>query len=251
MTTRPAPSWDAERYARTARFVSDLGAPLVEVLAPRAGERILDLGCGDGALSAEIAARGSKVVGVDTSPTMVAAARARGIDARLMEGEALAFSEAFDAVFSNAALHWIDDADAVLTSIHRALRPTGRFVAELGGAGNVAAVQGALHAALTRRGLDARAFDPWYFPTAEDYAERLDAHGFRVERMALFDRPTPLPGPLGDWLATFAESFLAAVPADDRAGLAAEVEAAVAPRLRDGQGRWVLDYRRLRFLARR
>ena len=242
-------SWDPERYARNARFVADLGAPLVELLAPRAGEHILDLGCGDGALSVELMAAGAAVVGIDSGADMVAAARALGVDARIGDGQALTFDAAFDAVFSNAALHWMRDADAVIAGVKRALKPGGRFVAEFGGAGNVANVRRALVAALERRGIDGRARSPWYFPTPKAYRERLEAHGFTVASIALIPRPTPLPGDIRDWLETFCESFLDAVPTAERAALKDQVADALEATNRDADGGWSVDYVRLRVAA--
>ena len=249
MTPPARDCWDARRYAENARFVADLGAPLIDWLAPRAGERVLDLGCGDGVLTARLAAHGCTVVGADASPALVAAARATGIDARLVDGEALAFDAEFDAVFSNAALHWMKDADAVIAGVRRALVRGGRFVAELGGAGNVAHIVGALHAALRARGIDAAAFDPWYFPTPGEYAARLRAHGFEVRRIESFERPTPLPGGLRGWLETFAGPFLAALPEAEHDDCLATVVTDLAPGLRDAEGCWHADYVRLRFAA--
>ena len=247
----PGQRWDPDRYARNARFVADLGAPLVELLAPRPGEAILDLGCGDGALTEKLVDLGTVVVGVDGSAEQVAAARARGLDARQADGEALEFEAAFDAVFSNAALHWMRKADAVIDGVWRALKPGGRFVGEMGGAGNVAGITAAMLAALDRRGIDGQAANPWYFPTPEDYRRRLEARGFEVRSIALIDRPTPLPGAMADWLETFAETFLRLVPAEARAELAAEVSEALRPSHRDAAGRWTADYVRLRFAARK
>jgi trans-aconitate methyltransferase len=241
--------WDPQTYAKHGRFVSDLGSGVVELLAPRRGERILDLGCGDGALTEKLAAAGAEVVAVDASEEQVAAARARGLDARVARGEALPFAAEFDAVFSNAALHWMRDADAVLVSVHRALRPGGRFVAEMGGAGNVAAIRAALGEAVGRRGIDGRDLDLLFLPTAEDYRARLEAHGFAVGTIALFARPTPLPGELSAWLETFAQSFLRALPAEERPRLIQEVSTALRPRLYDPERGWVADYVRLRFAA--
>ena len=242
-------SWDPERYARNARFVSDLGQPVVELLDPQAGERILDLGCGDGALTAQLAAAGCRVVGVDASAEQIAAARARGLDAHARDGEQLDFAAAFDAVFSNAALHWMKRPDVVIAGVWRALVPGGRFVAECGGAGCVAAIEAALLNALARRGVDGRAVHPWYFPTVEDYGARLAARGFAVEYIALIPRPTPLPGDITGWLETFAESFTAALPPAERPAFLAEVREALRPQLCDAAGQWTADYVRLRFRA--
>ena len=240
--------WDPGRYQETAGFVAVLGAPLLDLLAPKPGERILDLGCGDGALTEKIAAV-ADVVAVDASADQVKGARARGLNAHVMDGTRLAFAAEFDAVFSNAALHWMRDPDAVIAGVWRALKPGGRFVAECGGAGNVERIMAALVAALDRRGLDGRAAVPWYFPAPEEYRARLERRGFRVESIALIPRPTPLPGPLGDWLDTFAESFVAAVPEGERADLKREIEAELRPALVDAAGVWVADYVRLRFVA--
>jgi SAM-dependent methyltransferase len=244
-----AQRWIPDRYAKNARFVADLGAPLLDMLDPKAGERILDLGCGDGALTAEISARGAQVIGVDASAEQVAAANARGLEARVMDGERLAFVAEFDGVLSNAALHWMKRPDAVIDGVWRALKPGGRFIAEMGGAGNVATVREALTAALTRRGVNAAGADPWYFPAPEAYRAKLEARGFSVVSIALIPRPTPIPGDISAWIETFGESFLFAVPEAERARLIAEVAAEVAPRLKGADGRWTVDYVRLRFAA--
>lgn len=242
-------TWDPERYARNARFVSDLGMPVVELLAPKPGEHILDLGCGDGALTEQLVAMGCTVVGVDGSAPQIAAARARGLDCRVMDGEHLRFDNAFDAVFSNAALHWMQRADAVIAGVWRALKPGGRFVAECGGHGCVATIERALVTALDRRGIDGARVSPWYFPTTEDYGARLQAQGFRVDSIALIPRPTPLPGDITGWLETFAESFTTVLPGAERATFIEEVREALRPSLCDAAGNWTADYVRLRFAA--
>jgi len=246
-----AQSWSPESYEKHARFVSDLGAPVVELLAPRPGERILDLGCGDGALTEKLVALGCEVVGVDGSAEQVAGARRRGLDARVADGQALEFESEFDAVFSNAALHWMKRADAVIDGVWRALRPGGRFVAECGGHGCVDRIATALLAALARRGIDGAKFHPWLFETDVRYRARLEARGFEVPYIALIPRPTPLPGDIAGWLETFTESFTAALPPAERPAFLAEVREALRPQLCDAAGNWTADYVRLRFAAKK
>jgi trans-aconitate methyltransferase len=243
------PDWCAAAYAANARFVADLGAPVVDLLAPKAGEAILDLGCGDGALTEVLAASGALVVGVDGSADMVQAARARGLDARVMDGQALRFAGEFDAVFSNAALHWMPDPALVLAGVRRALKPGGRFVGEMGGHGNVASIATALRASLASRGIPPDSGFAWFFPTAEEYAGLLHAAGFAVREIALLHRPTLLPTGMAGWLATFAGPFLAGIAPEDRPQVLHEVETVLAPALRTRAGDWIADYVRLRFFA--
>jgi SAM-dependent methyltransferase len=241
-------TWDSTAYDENARFVTDLGAPVLDLLDPRPGERVLDLGCGDGPLTLELMARGADVVGVDGSEEMVRAARDRGVDAHVMDGHSLVFDGEFDAVFSNAALHWMQRPDDVIAGVARALRPGGRFVAEMGGHGCVAAVLTAALAVLDRRGVDGYALIPWYFPTPDDYGARLERHGFEVTDMLHFPRPTPIPGDISGWLHTFARRFLA--PVDDPEIAIREIADLLRPSLCDETGRWTVDYVRLRFSAR-
>lgn len=246
-----AQTWDPERYARNARFVAELGAAVVDLLAPRAGERILDLGCGDGVLTAKLASMGCDVVGVDASAPQIEAARKLGLDARVISGEALDFDGEFDAVFSNAALHWMSDQSKVIAGVWRALKPGGRFVAEFGGYGCVAKIRKALVGALNRRGVDGEAACPWYFPEVEEYSEWLVRGGFVVNYIALIPRPTPLPGDITGWLETFAESFTSKLSPAERPAYIAEVREALRPELCDAEGNWTADYVRLRFAAQK
>ncbi len=234
--------WSPERYARNARFVADLGEPVLDLLDPRPGETILDLGCGDGVLTARIAARGAQVIGVDSSPEFVDAARALGLDAHLIDGQRLTYAGEFDAVFSNAAMHWMRDHPAVLAGVHRALRPGGRFVAELGGQGNVAAIVVAVGAVLARRGRDARTLSPWTFPSVERFRGQLEAAGFTVETIALHPRPTPLPTDMHGWLATFGDAFFSGLEQRERDAAVDEAVALLEPALRDADGKWTADY---------
>lgn len=245
--TAPGNTWATDSYLANASFVPALGAAVFDLLAPVPGERILDLGCGEGSLTVTIAEAGATVVGVDASADFVAAARARGLDARIGDAENLAFDREFDAVFSNAAMHWMLRPDRVIDGVRRALRPGGRFVAEFGGHACVAAVQTALRAVLQRRGIEPAS--PWYFPTDAEYRSRLEAHGFSVSQIALIPRPTPLPTGMAGWLATFGSPMFDQLPAPERAAAAHEVEELLRPVLCDNAGRWTADYVRLRFRA--
>jgi trans-aconitate methyltransferase len=244
----PAQSWNAAAYGRDCRFVTDLGGPVLDLLAPKKGERILDLGCGDGALTRKIAELGCDIVGVDADPDMVRAAAKLGLDVRCMPGEALTFAGEFDAVFSNAALHWMRDPEPVAMGVARALKPGGRFAGEFGGAGNVEIIRDELIAALERRGIDGALCDPWYFPTEGEYAALLEEAGFTVEVATRFERPTPVPAGLRAWLDAFSGSFTAALPEAERSAYLDEVAETLAGDIvQDGQA--VVPYVRLRFRA--
>jgi trans-aconitate methyltransferase len=242
-------AWDATAYAKTGRFVADLGGPVVELLAPQAGEAILDLGCGDGALTEKIAAAGAVVTGIDASHAMVVAARARGLNVVEGSGEALGFEAVFDAVFSNAALHWMPNAEAVIAGVRRALKPGARFVAEMGGHGNIAAIRAGLQAVLRTRGIDAEAVAASFYPSPGHYRRLLEAGGFAVRSIELIPRPTPLPAGMEGWLNTFRNGVLDLLPEEERAKAVAETVALLRPMLCDGDGNWTADYVRLRFAA--
>lgn len=249
MTTATRQTWNPHLYSEHGRFVSDLGQQVVELLAPRPAERILDLGCGDGALTQKLADSGCRVTGVDASAEMVAAAQSRGLDACMMDARGLPFEQTFDAVFTNAALHWIKQPDEVIAGVWRALRPGGRFVGECGGHGNVVTIVAALESAIAKRGVNATTVNPWYFPGDEEYRWRLETRGFSVNTIELFPRPTPLPGDIVGWLETFAQSFTAVLPVSERDAFLREVAALCRPKLCDAEGRWTADYVRLRFAA--
>ena len=243
--------WNPETYGRDAAFVPQLGSGVLEWLAPQAGERILDLGCGDGQLTQRIAAAGASVTGIDASPAMVAAARSRGIAVEEASAESLPFADrSFDAVFSNAALHWVRNQDAMLAEVRRVLRPGGRFVAEMGGHGNIAAIRIAFAAVLAHLGFADLGERGNYYPTPGAYTRRLAAHRFSVVRMTHFPRPTPLgAGGMAAWLNTFCRGPLDALPEALRETVVAETVAMLAPALRDEEDQWTADYVRLRFIA--
>ena len=244
-------TWDPQAYGKNGAFVHGLAGGVIEWLAAQPGERILDLGCGDGQLTQRIVAGGASVTGVDSSAEMVAAACSRGVDAQQASAEALPYADAsFDAVFSNAALHWVRDQDAMMAEVRRILKPAGRFVAEMGGHGNIAAIRVALMAVLARHGYGDREDGVNYYPTPDGYARRLVRHGFKVEQIALIPRPTPLAeSGMAGWLRTFRSGVLESLPETLRDTVVEETAALLAPALRDEDGNWIADYIRLRFIA--
>jgi len=246
-----ASRWSPADYAQNAGFVPALGDAVLRLLDPRPGELILDVGCGDGALTARIAAAGANVIGLDASPEMVEAARALGIDAFVADAEAMDLARfgQFDAVFSNAALHWMLDPESVAGGIFGALRPGGRFVGEMGGEGNLAALRRALRDELVGRGYQMPDKDPAWYASAEDFTRRYRVAGFEAIKAELIERSTPLPGGVADWVRTFRAGLMdvAMVPAWERGDVAAAVEARLAGALLQSDGSWCADYVRLRF----
>lgn len=248
--TTSTQTWSPETYDANARFVSDLGSGVLSWLAPAAGERILDLGCGDGVLTKRIADAGAKVIGIDASRELLGAARQRGLNVDEMDGQALTFDHEFDAVFSNAALHWMLRPAAVIAGVRDALKPGGRFVGEFGGHGNVAAIITAMRAVGAAHGGDIALAGPWFFPTADEYRALLEDEGFAVRRIQLIPRPTPLPTGMGGWLMTFRKPFFDQFAGAEREAVVRDVEELLRPSLCDTAGRWTADYVRLRFEAR-
>ena len=242
-------NWNTEDYRRNAHFVPRLGRPVLDLLDPRPGERILDLGCGDGVLTRQIMDADATVQGIDSSLDMVEESRRRGVPAEVMDATRLPFAREFDAVFSNAVLHWIKDARGVITGVARSLKAGGRFVGEFGGHGNIAAIVTALAAVLGNRGVDIDRINPWYYPTAEDYALLLEQSGFDVGHAELIPRPTPLPSDIEGWLITFAGSFYQALPSSERDDARLETVNLLRHSLCDERGNWMADYVRLRFKA--
>jgi SAM-dependent methyltransferase len=245
-------TWDPLVYERNGAFVHGLAGGVLEWLDVQPGEYVLDLGCGDGQLTRRIADSGAHVLGVDASAEMVAAARERGIEAELAKAEELPFRDAtFDAVFSNAALHWVRGQDEMMREVRRVLRHDGRFVAEMGGHGNIAAMRVAFTTVLERHGFGDRKGDENYYPSPEAYRRRLEGNGFAVERMELIPRPTVLgEGGMAGWLRMFRRGVLDGLPAEMREVVVSDTCALLEPALRDEDGNWVADYVRLRFVAR-
>lgn len=248
-------NWDAHHYDGKLGYVSEFGKDVVSLLLPKKGERILDLGCGTGDLSYEIARSGATVLGIDLADTMIEEARAKypHIHFAVENGENFRIAEQFDAVLSNAALHWMKKPSGVIESVWRALKPGGRFVAEFGGKGNVETIINALDSALRRIDASAESRNPWFFPSLGEYASLLEKQGFRVIYAVHFDRPTKLEDGergLDHWLTAFAGHYFHGLHEAQRMQAIQEVKHAVRPKLFHDNS-WFADYKRLRIVARR
>ena len=259
MNVNSSSRWSPTDYAKNAAFVPALGAAALTLLDPQPGEMIVDLGCGDGALTALIEATGAKVVGLDASPEMVKAARSRGIDAYVADAQALGLTRAalcfgqLDAAFSNAALHWMLDPGAVAEGVFSILRPGGRFVGEMGGKGNLATLRRALRDELTERGFALPVEDPQWYPSVEEFLRFYSCAGFIDIQAQLIPRVTPLPAGIAAWVKTFRAGWLdvAGVPESNRSDVAEAVQRRLAGTLCTPEGSWYADYVRLRFTMRK
>jgi trans-aconitate methyltransferase len=247
--------WDAELYDEKHSFVWKMAVGLLELLDAKPGERILDIGCGTGHLTAKIAANGAQVIGIDRSAEMIqqACVAYPALCFEVMDAREISFSEKFDAVFSNATLHWIKEPERVVEGISRVLQPNGRFVAEFGGKRNIAGLVTAMERAWPKAGVSRPLPAPWFYPGLAEYAALLERHELELIYGLLFDRPTPLEDGergLRHWLEMFGGPFLGDLPGEQRERLLEEIECQANGAL-FAEGRWVLDYRRLRLVARK
>lgn len=259
MTVNAASCWSPVDYATNAAFVPALGQAALGLLNPQPGELVLDIGCGDGTLTRRIADAGARVIGLDASEAMVEAARAKGVDAFVADAQALGLGEQaqrfgqFDAAFSNAALHWMLDPDAVASGVFSVLRPGGRFVGEMGGAGNIATLRGGIRDELLARGYPVPAEDPQWYPEVDEFRRLYSCAGFVDIQAQLIPRATPLATGVAAWVKTFRSGWLevAQVPSDAREDVAAAIETRLTAQLRLPDGSWFADYVRLRFTMRK
>jgi SAM-dependent methyltransferase len=237
--------WDAADYARVGSFVAELGSAALDLLDPKPGERILDVGCGEGTLTKRIIERGATVLGIDNSPEMIAAARAKGVDALLLPAEEMQFFAEFDAAFSNATLHWVLQKEQAARAIFRALRAGSRFAGEMGGEGNLRRLREALDEELIIRGYVPPVEASNWYASPDEFAAVYEAAGFREVDARLIERPTVIEHGVAEWVTTFRRGWLdrAMVPADE----CTDIGAAVADRV----GSNVADYVRLRFIMRK
>lgn len=242
----PETKWDPVKYNQIADFVAKLGEPLITLLAPKSSDLLLDIGCGDGKLTQKLQGVCQHIIGIDSSSDMVKAANSLGIEAYLKDAHQLEFDAAFDGIISNAALHWMTSPEKVLKGVHDALRPKGIFVAEFGGLGNAGKIVNAVSTALLQRDIPFQ--NPWYFPSTEAYSTLLKESGFKVESIELFDRLTPLPEHLSEWILTFGQSFFSNASDQQIDSIIGQVINQLKPDLFIN-GHWHVDYVRLRVRA--
>jgi SAM-dependent methyltransferase len=237
--------WDAADYARVGGFVPELGQAALDLLDPQPGEHVLDIGCGDGTLTLKIKEMGADVVGIDNSLSMVAAAKAKGLDARLMDAAQLKFAEAFDAAFSNATLHWVLDKERAARAIWFALKHGGRFAGEMGGDGNLARLRETLDDVLVERGFGPPTFAANWYPAPQEFAAVYEQAGFEDIETRLIERPTELKHGVAAWVTTFRAGWL------DRAGVPHDNRQTIADAVAERVGSSIADYVRLRFIMRK
>jgi SAM-dependent methyltransferase len=237
--------WNAGDYARVGAFVAELGGAALDLLDPQPGERILDVGCGEGTLAQKISERGATVLGIDNSPEMIAAARAKGVDALLLAAEDMQFFAEFDAAFSNATLHWVLEKEQAARAIFRALKPGGRFAGEMGGEGNLRDLRDALDEELVIRGYAPPLEASNWYASPEEFAGVYEAAGFREVDARLIERPTAIEHGVAQWVTTFRRGWL------DRAGVPEEEREDIGSAVADRIGSDVADYVRLRFIMRK
>ena len=241
--------WNADRYVKNAAFVSTYGSVVAELLGNIAGQRVLDVGCGDGRLTRELVDKGAAVVGIDSSTSMIDSAKEKGLDAHVMDALEMSYRAEFDSVFTNATLHWIPNHPLLASKVFDAVKQGGQFVGEFGGHGNVAAINTAIRGVLAKNGFDWHGKKPVTYPSVKKFRLVLEEAGFEVPYLELIPRPTPLPTGIRGWIETFGSPFLEDAEPEAQRGLVDEIETLLAPALRDEFGNWTADYVRLRFKA--
>ena len=241
-------TWNAPSYHKHANFVSDLALPVVDLLAPQKEELILDLGCGDGSLAIQIAKQGAEVIGVDNSRSMVQECKHKGIESYMIDATQLPYTNKFDAVFSNAVLHWVEDQSLALKKIHRALKDQGRFIAEFGGYGNINILTTAIKEVFDNNPDFGSFKNPWFFPTPLEYEDLLKSHGFTVHSINLIPRPTKIDD-ISNWLTIFANGIVSHLSPSQQVTFKEEVKNLLKPKLFTQEDGWVADYVRLRLKA--
>ncbi len=241
-------NWNADKYNKHADFVSNLATPVVDLLNPIENEKILDLGCGDGTLAVEIKKFNIKVIAVDLSKSMVKKTKEKNIEAYVMSATELNFNNEFDAVFSNAVLHWVKDSKIAINKINTSLKNNGRFIAEFGGYGNIKFLTDAMQKVFNNHQEYGVFNNPWYFPSDKDYKKLLEDNGFKVEYIELIPRPTSIDD-ISNWLDIFANGIVSHLTNEQQLNFKQEVREILKPKIYTEKNGWVADYVRLRFKA--
>jgi len=240
--------WNPNTYNKHTAFVSQLALPVVDLLDPKKGEKILDVGCGEGTLAVEIERRGAKVIGVDMSSEMIEQCQAKGIEAYVGSVTDLPYDEEFDAIFSNATLHWIKNSKSAVQNIAKSLKSSGHFVCEFGGEGNAYALVSAMQEVFEKHPEFGEFENPWYFPSVEEYTTLLESEGFKVEYMDIIPRPTPMDD-IGNWLDIFANGVTKHLSKEQFEVFKKACRAILKERIYSEDEGWMLDYKRLRVRA--
>jgi len=240
--------WNANKYNKHANFVSTLGMPLIKILEPKAHEKILDLGCGEGSLTLEIKKFGADITAIDLSKDMVEKSRAKGLKAELMSATSLSYVNKFDAVFSNAVLHWVKESELALKNIHRSLKQNGRFIAEFGGYGNIYEIRSAIKEVFLKHKEYGVFNDLWFFPKVKEYKKMLEDNGFKVKYIELIPRPTPIDD-IKNWLDVFANGIISHLTQKQQIHFKQEVTEILKSKIYNEKDGWVADYVRLRLEA--
>ncbi|MFZ3037412.1 MAG: class I SAM-dependent methyltransferase [Rugosibacter sp.] len=242
-------NWNASEYVKHASFVPTMANDVMGLLDPKEGEVILDVGCGDGELTQKLQEKGCSVIGIDSSPSMIETAKNRGIESYVMDGHNIPYQNKFDAVFSNAALHWLTQPERAIKGAYLALKVNGRFVAEFGGKGNIAALLKAMQEVFEENADFGQFHMPWFFPSVEEYQGLLEQAGFHVKYIELIPRPTPLKSGVEKWLEIFAEGITSHLSQEQKTVFLGSVKNKLLSVLFTEQSGWVADYVRLRFEA--
>jgi len=242
-------NWNAFEYVKHASFVSTMANEVIDLLNPKKGEAILDIGCGDGELTQMLKVKGCSVIGIDSSSSMIDMVKKRGIESYVMDGHNIPYQNKFDAVFSNAALHWLTQPEKAIKSIYLTLKKNGRFVAEFGGEKNIAALLKAIQAVFDENTDFGQFHMPWFFPSAEEYNGLLVQAGFHVKYIELIARPTPLNSGVEKWLQIFTEGITRHLNQEQKSVFMHSVKDKLHSELYTEQNGWVADYVRLRFEA--
>ncbi|MCP4969433.1 MAG: methyltransferase domain-containing protein [Arcobacter sp.] len=240
--------WNATKYNKHADFVSNLAMPVIELLNPKKDEKILDLGCGEGTLAVEIKKFNTNVIALDLSEDMVEKAKAKGLEAYVMSATELEFEKDFDAVFSNAVLHWVKDSKTAINKIYAALKDKGRFIAEFGGYGNIKYLTDAMEEVFNNNPQYGKFNNPWYFPKDIEYKELLESNGFKVEYIEIIPRPTQIDDIL-NWLTVFANGIVSHLSNEEQENFKKEVREILKPKIYTKKDGWTADYVRLRLKA--